>query len=102
AIVVDLGRLDDHPDLATGLERIRLRDARLRDGDLLERREPLDVMLEALAARARTRRGDRVRGDEQDGLDRLRLHLVVVRLDRVDDPVRLAVASRKLGRDERM
>ena len=102
AVVVDLGRLDDHADLATRLQRVRLRHAGLRRGDLLERREPLDVVLEALAAGARTRGRDRVRGDQQHRLDRLRLDLVVVRLDRVDDPVRLAVAPRQLRRDERV
>ena len=101
-VVVDLARLDDHADLAAGLQRVHLRDAGLRRRDLLERLEPLDVVLEALAARARPRGGDRVGGDQQHGLDRLRLHLVVVRLDRVDDAVRLAVAAGELRGDERV
>ena len=49
----DLGRLDDDANLASRLQRVRLRDAGLRHCDLLERRQPLDVVLEALAAGAR-------------------------------------------------
>ena len=70
--------------------------------ELLERLEPLDVVLEALAARAGTGRGDRVGRDQQHRLDRLRLHLVVVRLDRVADRRALAVTARELGRDLRV
>ena len=53
--------------------------------ELLERLEPLHVVLQALAARSRPRCGDRIGGDQEDGFDRLRLHLVVVCLDRVHD-----------------
>ena len=59
-------------------------------------------MLEALAARAGTRGGDGVGGDQQHGLDGLRLHLVVVRLDRVHDALRLTVAPGELRRDGRV
>src|SRR5207249_4086774 len=78
AVVVDLGGLDDHPDLASGLKRVRLRDSWLRARQLLKRPESADVVLERLAAGAWSRGGDRVGGDEKHRLDRLRLHLVVV------------------------
>src|SRR5882762_7986869 len=42
------------------------------------------------------------RGDDEHGLDGLRLHLVVMRLDRVNDPVRLAVALGVARGDERV
>src|SRR5207253_1963546 len=90
-VVVDLLGLHDHTDLAPGLERIDAIDALPLRRQLLERLEALDVRLEALAARAWSRRRDRVRGDQQHRLDRLRLHFVVVRLDRVHDGGRLAV-----------
>ena len=56
-------------------------------------------MLEALSASARPRCRDRVGRDQEHRLDGLWLDLVVVRLDRVDDAVRLAVAARELGGD---
>src|SRR5207244_1282348 len=84
-VVVDLLGLDDHPDLAPCLQGVDALDSLPLARELLERLEPLDVRLQALAPRARARRGDRVGGDQQDSLDRLRLHLVVVRLDRVDN-----------------
>src|SRR3954453_5088380 len=52
AVVVDLAGMDDHADLAAGLERIPLLDAGPPRRQLLERFEPFDVVLEALAARA--------------------------------------------------
>src|SRR5207249_2070485 len=85
SVVVDLLRLDDDADLAAGLERVDLLDAVVPRRDLLERLETLDVLLQALAARARPRSRDRVRRDHQHRLDGLRLDLVVVRLDRVHD-----------------
>src|SRR5207237_1050182 len=84
-VVVDLLRLDDDTDLAAGLERVDLLDALVAGGDAFERLEPLDVVLEALAARTGPGGGDRIRRDQQHRLDGLRLDLVVVRLDRVDD-----------------
>ena len=101
-VVVDLARLDDDPDLAARLERVDLLDSRLLCRDLLERLEPANVALEALAAGARSRCRDCVGRDQEHGFDRLRLHLVVVRLDRVHDRLRLTVAARELRRDLRV
>src|SRR5690242_5637016 len=90
-VVVDLLRRHDHADLTPGLQGVDLLDADVVAGQLLEGLQPLDVVLEALAASTRTGSGDGVGGNQQDGLDCLRLHLVVVRLDRVHDGVALAV-----------
>src|SRR4051795_2933153 len=49
--VVDLVRLDHHPDLATCLHREHLLDAGLLARDLLDPLEPLHVVLERLAPR---------------------------------------------------
>ena len=97
-VVVDLGRLDHHAHLATGLHRVAALDAGLRGRDLLERLEPLDVVLHRLAAGARAGGRDRVGGLHEHGLDGLRLDVEVVRLDRVGDRVRLAVLARELAR----
>src|SRR5204863_7933730 len=69
AVVVDLRRLDDHADLPASLERVDALDALLLAGELLERGEALDVVLEALAAGAGPRGRDRVGGDQQHRLD---------------------------------
>src|SRR3954469_8701833 len=79
-VVVDLLRLDEYADLAPGLEGVDAIDAFVAGGDLLERLQPLDVLLQALAPRARPRSRDRVGRDQQHGLDRLRLHLRAGRL----------------------
>ena len=52
-VVVDFLRLDDDPDLATGLERVDLLHSDMMRGELLERLQPLDVVLEAFPACAR-------------------------------------------------
>ena len=101
-VVADLLRLDDHPDLAARLEGVDAVDPLPLARQLLERLEALDVGLEALAARSGPRGRDRVGRDHEHRLDRLRLHLVMVRLDRVHDPVGLAVALRVAGGDERV
>src|SRR6267142_1269068 len=55
-LVGDLLALDHDADFATGLQRERLRDALERVGDPFELLEALDVRLEDVAPRARTRR----------------------------------------------
>src|SRR5207249_4611283 len=62
-VVVDLARLYDDADLAARLERVDLLDSGLLCRDLLERLQPSDVALEALAACAGPRRRDRVGRD---------------------------------------
>src|SRR5215208_7271685 len=52
SVVVDLVWLHDHANLPPCLERVDALDAGVRLRELLERREALDVVLEALAARS--------------------------------------------------
>ena len=101
-LVVDLPRVDDHPDLTAGAHR----------------EHPLDPLwLEAISSRSRRRPtycssasprapgrapGDRVGGLDDHRLDRARLDLAVVGLHRVRDGLRLAVAERDLGADQRV
>src|SRR4051794_22466478 len=60
ALVVDLLGLHDHADLAPGLHRVDLLDAVVAARDLLEVAQALDVLLERLAAGARTRARERI------------------------------------------
>src|SRR6266853_3010947 len=72
--VIDLLRLDQDPDLATGLDGVGLLHALERVGDLFELLEPLDVCLERLASRAGPRGRDGVCRDEKYRLDRSEEH----------------------------
>src|SRR5262249_33823032 len=101
-VVADIARADDDPNLTSCLKRVDLLDAVLGRGELLECLETLDVLLETFAAGAGTACGDGIRRDEQNRFHRLRLDLVVVRFDGVDDAQGLAVAPRELSRNERM
>src|SRR5664279_4743311 len=55
-VVVDLARLDHHADLTSGLHGEALLHALLALGDVLERLEALDVVLQRLTPGARTGR----------------------------------------------
>ena len=103
ALVVDLARVDDHPDLAPGAHREDALDARWRGGDLLEVAKPRRRTARA-PRRGRPGRapGDGVGGLDDHRLDGPRLDLVVVGLHRVGDRLGLAVAARDLGADERV
>src|SRR3954464_15549655 len=57
-IVVDLLWLDEHADLAAGLEGVDPIDASVAGGDLLERLLSIDVLLQALARYPRRRTRD--------------------------------------------
>src|ERR1700709_462330 len=83
--VVDRRRPYDDADLAAGLHRVDLLDAGVARGDELELAQALDVGLQGLAGGARARAPHRAGGPDEDGLDGLRLDLVVVRLHRVRD-----------------
>src|SRR4249920_539882 len=100
--VVDVLGLDHHADLATGLHRVDLLDARVARADLLEALEALDVGLQALAAGPRAAARDSV-GDLRDHrVDRPLLDLAVVGLDAVDDLGRFLHPPGDLGADDRM
>ena len=92
-VVVDLARVDDHPDLAPGAHREHPLDALVAGGDLLEVAQPADVLLERLAAGPGPGARDGVGGLHDHRLDRPRLDLAVVGLDRVRDGLGLAVAA---------
>ena len=92
-VLADVLRLDHDADLAAGLDGVAAGDAGEALGDLLELFETLDVVLDVLAARAGTGRGDRVRRLDEAGLDGMRLDVAVVGLDAVDDRVALAVLA---------
>ena len=98
ALVVHLAGIDDHPDLAPRSHRVDALDAVVARGDLLELAQPLDVLLQRVAAGAGTRPGERVRDLNDHRLDGARLDLVVMCLDRVRDRLGLAVAARRCGR----
>src|SRR3954454_11977749 len=70
SVVVDLLRLDDHADLPAGVDGVDLVHADVAPGDLLELREPIDVGLERLAARARPGTRERVDDLHDHRLDR--------------------------------
>ena len=102
ALVVDLARIDDHPDLAPGTHREYALDALVASGDLLKVAKAPDVLLERVAAGARACTGDGVGGLDDHGLDRARLDLAVVSLHRVGDRLGLAAAPGDLPADEGM
>ena len=102
AVVVERAGHDHHADLAAGLHGVDLVDAVVAGGDLLEVSQALDVLLERLAAGARPGAGERVGGLDDDGLDGLRLDLVVVGLHRVRDGLGLAVPAGQVAADERV
>ena len=60
-LVVDLLRLHRYADFSARLDGVSLVDTREAVGDLLDLLEPLDVVLEVLASRSGSRRGDGVR-----------------------------------------
>src|SRR5215211_1636722 len=101
-VVVDLTRIDDHPDLAPGPHREDPLDATVARRDLLEVAKPPDVLLEGVAARAGPRAGDGVRRLDDHRFDRLRLDLAVMRFHRMRDRLRLAMAARDPTADERV
>ena len=71
-------------------------------GDLLEILKSGDVLLERTPAGARPSAGDRIGHLDDHRLDRLRLDLAVVGLDRVRDRLRLAMAPGDPAADERV
>src|SRR5512143_2003153 len=94
--VVHRPRGDDDAHFPPRLNRVHLLDAREFRGDLLDRRQPLDVGLEGLAARSGPRARDGI-GRLDDDADRGVVgHVVVMRRDAVDDHRMLAVLRRDL------
>src|SRR5262249_28979160 len=96
ARVVHTVVLDHDAHLAPGLDRVRLLDPREAVGDLLQRLEPLDVDLEALAPRPGPRARDRVGRRDQHRPQAAARVVVVVVADRLEHRRGLAVALRQL------
>ena len=94
--------MHDHADLAARLHGVDLLDAGVPRRDLLELAQALCVLLERLAARARSCAGQGVDDLHDHRLDGPQLYLVVVGLHRVRHGLRLAVAASQLPADQRM
>src|SRR5262245_98268 len=88
--------LDDDADLAAGLERERLRHALERIGDAFELFEALHVRLEDVAARAGARRRNGVGRLHDHRLERRPVDVHVVRGDRLQHGLALAVAPQEV------
>src|SRR5690606_14212339 len=89
--VIDVLRIDHDADLAARLNREAALDAGKAVGDFLELLEPLHVGLEHLSARPGACAADRIAGSDEERLRVPVRLLVVMRLDRVQDLVRLVV-----------
>ena len=98
--VVDVVGLDHDADLSARLHREGLHDAGVGRADLLEALQALDVGLERSPAGRRASTADPVGDLGQHGIDRVLLHLAVVRLDAVHDLGSLAQPARDLGADD--
>src|SRR5690606_1205313 len=94
-----LVRLDDDPDLAAGLDGVRVLDPWEAGGDVLEPFEALDVALERLASGPWSGGRDRIGGVDDDGEEGLGAVQVVVVEDRVYDIGGLAEAPAQVGSD---
>src|SRR5262249_20107467 len=102
ARIVDTVVLHDDAHFAPGLDGITLLHARERVGDALQRLEPLDVGLDALASRARARAADRVGRAHQHRPQAAARVVVVMVADRLEHGLRLAVARPHLHAERRV
>ena len=101
-LVVDLVGADNHAQLAARLDRIGFDHAWIRHRQLLQVVESLDVCFDDLAASAWTCARDGVADLNDGGQERLHLHLVVVRADRVADIRFLFLFFAKLHAEDRV
>src|SRR5680860_1175409 len=92
-LVVDLSRVDHHPHLAAGLHRIDLFHPGVAGGELLELAQASDIAFQGAAAGAWTGAREGIGRLHDHRLDRARLDLVVMGLDRVGHLLALAVAT---------
>src|SRR6185503_19112367 len=100
--VVDVLRLDHDAHLAARLDGVGLLHPGERVGDLLERLEALDVVLDALPPRARARARDRVGRHDEHGVEVLGRRVVVVVAHRLHDLRRLAILGAEVHGDLRV
>ena len=95
-------RLDHDTNLATGLNRIGTGNSREALGDLFQLLQTLDIILNVLTAGAGTGSGDRVGSLYEAGYCGVRLHVVVVGFNRVDDGIGLVVLPGNVDTDGNM
>ena len=100
-LVDDLG-LHHDANLAAGLDGVGTLDALVRAGYLLELLEALDVGIEGFLARPGAGGRNGIRGLDDDVEHAVGLHVVVMRLDGVDDGGLLAEAAGEVGADDGM
>src|SRR6202042_2070584 len=100
--VVKLPAIDQDSDLAAGLDRVCLIDAREAQSKRFELFQASDVFLESFAPRTRAAGTDRVGGGNQHCIRRLDAQVIVMPQRRMDHLLRLAVASSQLGSDKGM
>ena len=100
--LVDHLGLHHHAHLATGLDGVRALHALVGVRDLLELLEALDVGVERLLAGAGAGGRHGVGGLHEHGEHARGLHVVVVRLDGMDDVLLLAETARQVGADDGM
>src|SRR5215211_113215 len=98
--VVNLGGLDHHPYLTTGLDRVGFVYPPVAEGDVLQGAQALDVGLRRLAPGAGTGGRDRIGGGDEHVFDRLHLDLVVVGAYGAHDVVGLAALLREAAPDK--
>ena len=99
-VVRHVGRLDDDPELPSGLHGIGFLDSLEGVADPLQLLEPSHVGLEHFATRSGTGPGQRIGGIHQRRQYRLRPNLLMMGGDGVDDLRRLAVFPRQLTSDD--
>ena len=95
--VVNLLRLNNHANFATGGDGVGLVDAGETGGDIFEGTHPLGKVLGRDVASARTSGGDGVNNFHDDGFWRGRLNVVVMCGNRVDNLVFHAKLLRQFG-----
>ena len=100
--VVDVLGVDDHADLAAGLDGVGLLDALEGGRDAFELLEPLDVAFEALASGAGPAGADGVGGEDDGRVGAGGFDVAVVGGGGVDDLVLLAVPLQQVGPDLRV
>src|SRR2546422_3081334 len=98
--VVELVGLHDDAHLAARLDRERLLDALEAVRDAFQLLEPLDVVRDDLAPRARAGRADGVGGRDERAHHRHGLDVTVVADDAVDDVLREPIALEELSADD--
>src|SRR5688572_30141735 len=91
-----------HSDFPPGLNRERLLHPLERQCEFLQPAQPLNITRHRFRSRPGPHRGNRVRQNHQTGINRLRLHFLVMRRDRVHHDGRFTITFDKLRADHRV